>query len=49
MDVNTIIDKYLELQKRESEQRDEITYRSAEATTCNSLWKARIITRTTYW
>ena len=31
MDVNTIIDKYLELQKRESEQRDEITYRSAEA------------------
>lgn len=26
MDVNTIIDKYLELQKRESEQRDEITY-----------------------
>lgn len=30
-DVNGIIDKYLDMQKRENEQRDEIIYRSAEA------------------
>ena len=29
-DVNAIIDKYVEMQKRENELRDEITYRSAE-------------------
>lgn len=29
-DVNVIIEKYLELQKRETEQREEIIYRSAE-------------------
>ena len=29
-DINTIIDKYLEMQKRETEQREEIIYRSAE-------------------
>lgn len=31
LDVNNIIDKYLEQQKRESETRDEICYRSAES------------------
>ena len=30
MDVNDIIDKYLDMQKRETEQREEISYRSAE-------------------
>ena len=30
MDVNEIIDKYLDMQKRETEQREEISYRSAE-------------------
>ena len=30
-DVNGIIDKYLDMQKRENEQRDEVIYRSAEA------------------
>lgn len=30
MDVNDIIDRYLELQKRETEQHEEIIYRSAE-------------------
>ena len=30
IDVNVIIEKYLELQKRETEQREEIIYRSAE-------------------
>lgn len=29
-DVNDIIDRYVEMQKRETEQRDEITYRSAQ-------------------
>ena len=29
-DVNEIIDRYLEMQKRETEQRDETTYRSAQ-------------------
>lgn len=29
-DINNIIDKYLEMQKKETEQREEITYRSAE-------------------
>ncbi|WP_373802945.1 RelA/SpoT family protein [Bacteroides heparinolyticus] len=31
LDVNNIIDKYLEQQKRESDTRDEISYRSAES------------------
>ena len=31
LDVNNIIDRYLEMQKRENEIRDEIQYRSAEA------------------
>ena len=30
-DINTIIDKYVEMQKRETEQREEVIYRSAEA------------------
>lgn len=30
MDVNDIIDKYLDMQKRETDQREEISYRSAE-------------------
>lgn len=30
MDVNDIIDKYFDMQKRETEQREEISYRSAE-------------------
>ena len=30
MDVNDIIDKYLDMQRRETEQREEISYRSAE-------------------
>lgn len=30
-DINDIIDKYVDMQKRETEQREEITYRSAEA------------------
>lgn len=30
MDVNDIIEKYLELQRKENEQRDEVIYRSAE-------------------
>ena len=30
IDVNDIIDKYLDMQKRETEQREEISYRSAE-------------------
>lgn len=30
VDVNDIIDKYLDMQKRETEQREEISYRSAE-------------------
>lgn len=30
MDVNDIINKYLDMQKRETEQREEISYRSAE-------------------
>lgn len=30
MDINEVIDKYLELQRKENEQRDEIIYRSAE-------------------
>lgn len=29
-DINEVIDKYLDMQKRETEQRDEVTYRSAE-------------------
>ena len=29
-DVNDIIDKYVEMQKKENEQREEVTYRSAE-------------------
>lgn len=31
MDVNEVIEKYLELQRKENEQRDEIIYRSAES------------------
>ena len=30
MDINEVIDRYLELQRKENEQRDEIIYRSAE-------------------
>lgn len=30
-DINAIIDRYVEMQKRETEQREDITYRSAEA------------------
>ena len=30
-DINTIIDKYVEMQKRETEQREEVIYRSAKA------------------
>ena len=35
LDVNGIIDKYLELQKRENDTHDDIVYRSAEAITCS--------------
>ena len=30
-DINGIIDKYLDMQKRENEQREDVVYRSAEA------------------
>ena len=30
-DINAIIDRYVEMQKRETEQREDVTYRSAEA------------------
>ena len=31
MDINSVIDRYLELQKKENEQHEEVTYRSAES------------------
>ena len=48
MDVNDIIDKYLDMQKRETEQREEISYRSAEGFNIGSP-PTRRTTRMTCW